>query len=112
MLNDLCLDRSQAFFATVEGEYHWSVFQEDNAACLKFAKLPKLSPLTNNRAYCAIGLEAKCLLWKLTFKLFLQLINLRISSQKVSVKRILRNRERLLCDGRIKQRESFKKQKK
>ena len=35
---------SKAFFETIEEEYPASVVYEDNAACLQFAKMPKLSP--------------------------------------------------------------------
>ena len=37
---------SKAFFETIDEEYPISVVYEDNAACLHFAKMPKLSPRT------------------------------------------------------------------
>jgi len=54
-----CSAHSRAFIETIEEEYPSSVAYEDNAACLQFAKLPKLSPC-NILGYVTIGLGEKC----------------------------------------------------
>jgi len=43
-----CSTHSKAFSETIEEEYPALLVYEDNAACLPFAKMPKLSPCTKH----------------------------------------------------------------
>ena len=43
-----CSTHIKVFFETIEDEYPASVVYEDNAACIQFSKMPKLSPGTKH----------------------------------------------------------------